>query len=438
MKRISSTTIIVAVVWSLLMGGFIISFLPRARTSVSREGGGIQTADTVANAATENTEIVEQPGAPTSTSEVAELGSISGRITDVNASALEGAFALVSSQQGEIFASKTDSRGEYSILGVPPGTYAPVAAKTSYSTTALEPVIVSTGSRTQDVDFILERDEILLPDDAALSLDQESRVRSMEPIPATANRSKYTVRTSGGEFGGFIYWPTFDASNLPVIIALWPNETELGERLWIPLADNGFSVVVPTRTFGHRENLTNILTFLELIAEDRRLGISASSPIAVYGASSASITAQRLPRYLSDVRASVVVGGISDLFLYLLEISSGEYDVALDHGVGYELRRLGTPDQDPYYFMDYSSVFFADSMPPVLIIHSSNDTLVPVNQAYRLAAELNSLGKLNELHISDEMVHHLLPFGAREQGGASGPEGLFWAVLNFYNRFMGR
>lgn len=103
--------------------------------------------------------------------------------------------------------------------------------------------------------------------------------------------------------------------------------------------------------------------------------------------------------------AIVDVGGVSDAFLGIQAL----YDAELAIPAPYDsaVAALGRPDRDPAYFYGFSPVFYADRLPPIFIIHTTNDEVIPANQAEALAAALAAAGAPHELLLYEDTTHYL-------------------------------
>ena len=68
---------------------------------------------------------------------------------------------------------------------------------------------------------------------------------------------------------------------------------------------------------------------------------------------------------------------------------------------------IGTPDVGPDPYLALSVIEHTEALPPILIVHGSGDTIVPINQSVRLAERLQAQGKPYELMLYDGMEHYL-------------------------------
>jgi dipeptidyl aminopeptidase/acylaminoacyl peptidase len=78
-------------------------------------------------------------------------------------------------------------------------------------------------------------------------------------------------------------------------------------------------------------------------------------------------------------------------------------------GLDQALIALGTPDISPERPWRYSSRFhLRRSTPPMLLMHSRNDEIVPFQQSEQLVSDLTRLGVPHEAHFFDGLSHYLL------------------------------
>ncbi len=126
---------------------------------------------------------------------------------------------------------------------------------------------------------------------------------------------------------------------------------------------------------------------------------------AMAGSFSSLILFRALPDLPAMPPAIVDVGGISDAFLGIQAL----YDTELAIPAPYDsaVAALGRPDRDPAYFYGFSPVFYADRLPPIFIIHTTNDEVIPANQAEALAAALAAAGAPHELLLYEDTTHYL-------------------------------
>jgi dipeptidyl aminopeptidase/acylaminoacyl peptidase len=70
---------------------------------------------------------------------------------------------------------------------------------------------------------------------------------------------------------------------------------------------------------------------------------------------------------------------------------------------------LGFPDRESLRYWRYSGAYHVRSdFPPLAILHSRTDEVVPYQQSELLAANLNLVGASYEIHFFDGASHYLL------------------------------
>ena len=103
--------------------------------------------------------------------------------------------------------------------------------------------------------------------------------------------------------------------------------------------------------------------------------------------------------------AIVDVGGISDAFLGIQALYDA--DLAIPPPYDSAVAALGRPDRDPAFFYGFSPVFSADKLPPIFVIHTTNDEVIPSNQAEALDRALTAAGVPHELLLYEDTTHYL-------------------------------
>jgi dipeptidyl aminopeptidase/acylaminoacyl peptidase len=84
-------------------------------------------------------------------------------------------------------------------------------------------------------------------------------------------------------------------------------------------------------------------------------------------------------------------------------------------GLDRALIALGLPSQEPLHYWPYSGAYHVRSdFPPVAILHSRTDEVVPYQQSELLAANLEQVGAPYEMHVFEGASHYLLSDGAEQ------------------------
>jgi dipeptidyl aminopeptidase/acylaminoacyl peptidase len=61
----------------------------------------------------------------------------------------------------------------------------------------------------------------------------------------------------------------------------------------------------------------------------------------------------------------------------------------------------------PEFYLLHSPAFFPEHLPPVLVVHTTADEVVPYNQSLRLDAALTAAQAVHELFIYEDTSHYL-------------------------------
>jgi len=135
------------------------------------------------------------------------------------------------------------------------------------------------------------------------------------------------------------------------------------------------------------------------------LGQPGDDWVAMAGSFSSLILFRALQDLPAMPPAIVDVGGISDAFLGVQALYDA--DLAIPAPYDSAVAALGRPDRDPAFFYGFSPVFYADRLPPTLVIHTTNDEVIPFNQAEALATALDAAGVPHELLLYEDTTHYL-------------------------------
>jgi dipeptidyl aminopeptidase/acylaminoacyl peptidase len=176
----------------------------------------------------------------------------------------------------------------------------------------------------------------------------------------------------------------------------------------VSLASEGFAVLAtgpdpdrdPLDIDGHARDFRAAIR----LWRDGRLEVDKGRWMLM-GGSFGSLVMFRALRDLPEVPAIVTLGGIGDAFLAVNSL----YDEAIEVPPYYEkaVASLGRPDDDPALFFAHSPVFFADRLPPTLLVHTCADEVIPCNQAVAFDAALGDTGTPHELLLYEDTTHYL-------------------------------
>ena len=113
------------------------------------------------------------------------------------------------------------------------------------------------------------------------------------------------------------------------------------------------------------------------------------------------------PEDAAALRAAVLLGAPSDLFDARRRLEDGTY--VPPFGLDAALVALGFPDREPLRYWRYSWTYHVRrDLPPLALIHSRQDEVVPFQQSEALARRLEAVGAPHRLYVFDAASHYLL------------------------------
>ena len=342
------------------------------------------------------------------------VGAQHGCVRGEGAQSLANADVVVAERDGVMHQTHADARGCYAIDGLPDGRYVPIINAPGYDAAAIRtwglPARVGVGDSTQ-------LDATLLP----LSLPAVSPGRLLQisapmtltwalPQPGVAVRRQLSY-DSGGRPNQltYLYTPVnTGTAPLPTLLAVYPGAADTWEGVSIPLAAAGYAVIAvgPAYALDLEDDIAE-LQRLVAFARAGALPGADGARMALLGGSYSSLHVQALLERDSGFRGVLLLGGISDIFDMRRRFEQGSF--VPPFGLDQALIALGTPDISPERPWRYSSRFhLRRGLPPILLMHSRNDEIVPFQQSEQLAADLTRLGVPHEAHFFDGLSHYLL------------------------------
>jgi hypothetical protein len=342
------------------------------------------------------------------------VGALRGCVHGVGAQPLANADVVVAERDGVVHQAHADAGGCYAIDGLPAGRYVPIISAPGYAAAAIRswglPARIGVGSNTQ-------LDATLLP----LSLPAVRPGRLLQvsapvtltwalPQPGVAVRRQLSY-DSGGHPNQltYLYTPVnAGTAPLPTLLAVYPGAADTWEGVSIPLAAAGYAVIAVGPAYAL--DLEDDIAELQRLAAFARAGALPGvdgARMALLGGSYSSLHVQALIERDAGFRGVVLLGGISDIFDMRRRFEDGSFIPPF--GLDQALIALGTPDISPERHWRYSSRFhLRPGLPPMLLMHSRNDQIVPFQQSEQLSADLTRLGVPNEAHFFDGLSHYLL------------------------------
>lgn len=348
-------------------------------------------------------------------------GAIAGKVTDSAGQPLARALLLVASVTGEAHSAWSDSAGSFRIANVAPGRYVLAASAWGYDDAvhrrrpfSRSAVTVRPAELTEGVNLVLFEHVPFAPDlneaptvgppeiGAALFPAEVQALR----MPVTFTNDSLVITTT------LLYQPMQPDQHhkLPVLVACYPSEPLNWDRVSVAIASEGYMVLATGPSPQRGLDIPGMARdHLKAVGHLRAGQLTDRADMARQGWLSGSFSSVILYRVLREapgnVDALIVVGGVSDALLGVQALYS--QDLAIPERYTTAIAALGRPDRYPDVYLGYSPAFFADHLPPTLVVHTTADEVIPPNQAERLAEALDDAGVPYELFLYEDTTHYL-------------------------------
>ena len=197
------------------------------------------------------------------------------------------------------------------------------------------------------------------------------------------------------EIPGYIYQPPETPKAALVALHAFNQRPEDIEVYSKAFAKNGFVVLAPRYT----DASDGVISAVRALRKVKEMGFGDYEKIGIFGISLGG-TVSLLASTQERAGFVVDVGGwidLADLYLYLSKFPSGtpqRYIADLVRST------LGEPEESRELYELSSPITYVDRVASrVLILHGSEDTMVPPAQSLKLYEKLKSLGKDVEYHV---------------------------------------
>ena len=367
-------------------------------------------------------------------------GSIAGTVKNEQGQSIAGANVVVSDSTGFAWTATTDNNGNYAVNGVPTGHYLPMAARSGFLDAAAMGsgplggwrmvASVRGGQTTSNVDFVMKnRQPYMVVPGNSLKLGEFSKASRDNPVPSKVLRRPFTFENAGLEKEGLVYEPTQDKGPgpFPILLIVYPGPANAWEGVSIPLAAQGFVVIAyqpelfgphPERGLNLRGDVSDMLELYNYAKSGYFSTRSDPQKVVVTGGSVSTAYTYLMLREIETsspadkaaLKGGIMYGGLADLYTYRYDWQRGA--LYIDPGIQAlegMLIALGRPDLRPEIYMLFSPVYHlaSGSLPPLLLVHTSKDTIVPVNQNTLLVNVLQRLGLPQTNIIYTDIEHYL-------------------------------
>ncbi|MBN1218033.1 MAG: carboxypeptidase regulatory-like domain-containing protein [Anaerolineae bacterium] len=360
-------------------------------------------------------------------------GTLQGTIQDGEGKPIAGAWVLLSRWDGATYRNRSDADGRY-LISVPADMYRPVAGAPGYQDVGFGNTRIKPGKDTKaEVTLVLESLRSVVPG-RDLALGEATSLSCTTPMTATALRRQVTFDSGGQPNQLTLFYTPVTAtttSQLPLLLTIYPGPANTWDCASIPLAAAGYAVLGtgPAYTF----ELENDLDELQRLVEFARAGAfpgTDGGKLALLGGSYSSLHVQRLLQRDQNFQAALLLGPPTDLFDMRYRLEQGTYIPPF--GLDKALIALGLPSHEPLRYFRYSGAYHVrPDFPPLAILHSRSDEVVPYQQSELLVKNLALVGATYEAHFFDGASHYLLA----EEGDKDSLE-IYRITLDFLEKYL--
>ena len=393
--------------------------------------------------------VAKQLGTQPPHASTAPPGTLSGRVENNTGQPVAGATVIVAEPDGTPHSAVTGHDGNYRIDGIPPGQYVPAAVAPAYGEAALTGSLGIPKLMTIHPEKMTAAPPLLLPPytptplpsnlAAATHLRQTGAYTATASFPqnAAADVTSYAFDYAGAAVDTVrLYLPQErpTGARFPLLLFVYPSPVDDWQEVSVAFADQGFAVIAisPTAARG---------TDAEAHAQDARVALALARsgalshviddnrPVALGGSYSSAVLARLLRAAGDDLAGWVTLGGLANAFTSAADFYAGKLVVPPP----YELLvpALGPPNLYPLVFLAYSPVYYVSELPPTMIIHTAADRILPIDQAYELAAAVQAADIPLETYYYEDVSHYL---GIGENLTDTGRT-MFYQIVEFVQRY---
>ena len=366
-------------------------------------------------------------------------GTLQGTVYDSRGQPIIDAWVLVSRWNGEAYHAHSDKNGHYVIPSVPADTYRPVAGAPGYQDVNFGDwgqVTIGPDEQTDATVVLSPKPARLVVPGQNLAFGQPVTLTCTSPLTATARRQPVTFDSAGQPNQLTLFYMPVTAtaaSHLPLLLTIYPGPADSWECASLPLAAAGYAVLAagPAYTFDLESDIDELQRLVEFARSGQIPGVDGQR-IALLGGSYSALHVQRLIQRDQNFRAALLLGPPTDLFDMRYRLEQGTY--VPPFGLDKALIALGLPSEEPLRYWRYSGAYHVRSdFPPLAILHSRSDEVVPYQQSELLAANLAIVGARYEVHFFDGASHYLLA-----PGGDKDTLEIYRITLDFLAKYLGR
>ena len=344
-----------------------------------------------------------------------EPGILRGVVRDEQGQPIAGAWVLVSRWDGTTYSAYSEAQGNYTISNIPADHYRPVAGAPGYDDVLLGGewgwITVNTGTETV-VDVTLPAEPVhMVTPGTNLTFGQPSTVTCSAPIKSSAIRQPFTFDSGGNSNQPAAYYTpltTTTTTQLPTLLAVYPGPVAAWECASLPLSAANYALVAvgPAYSLELEADIDELERVVNFIRAGEFPG-SDGTKLAILGGSYSGLHVQRLLQRNPKVEVAVLLGPPTDLFDMRRRLEDRTF--VPPFGLDQAMIALGLPDQEPLRYWRYSGAYhIRPDFPPLVIMHSRTDEVVPFQQSELLSANLKKVGVPHDAYFFDGASHYLL------------------------------
>jgi acetyl esterase/lipase len=341
-------------------------------------------------------------------------GTLRGVVRNKAGEPVAGAWVLLSRPDGNTYKGQSDETGQFLIADIPGDTYRPVAGAPGY-----ESVVVGEGwqqvqieaNQATSVEVVLspELPQLVSPG-TEFRLEPATELSCSKPLPGAGVRRTVHFQSAGQANQQTLYYTPVDTppKPLPILLAIYPGPADSWECVSLPLAAAGYAVIAvgPAYTFDLESDLDELERVLAFAQAGEFPGADGNQ-VGLLGGSYSSLHVQRLLQRGQAIKAALLLGPPTDLFDMRRRLEDGTF--VPPFGLDQAFYALGFPSQEPLRYWRYSGAYHVRSdFPPLAILHSRTDQVVPFQQSELLVAQLAEAGVPYNVYFFEGGGHYLL------------------------------
>ena len=350
-------------------------------------------------------------------------GSLRGRVHNSQGQPVAGAWAVVSRWDGTTYTARSQADGEYHIPDIPAGKYLPVVGASGYAPVFLDGDASGIWIEPDQETLVETTLTAAVPRPYSpgedLVLSEPAEISCTSPIETSGIRRTVTFDSGGQPNQLTLFYTPANATpndQYPLLITVYPGPADSWECASLPLAAAGYAVIAvgPAYSFDLDVDVDELERLLDFAQAGQFPNTDATRIAALAGSYSGLHVQLLMQRERGDLAAAILLGAPTDIYTMRRHLEAGTYIPPF--GLDQALISLGLPDRQPNLYWKGSGIYHvSESMPPLLIIHSHDDEVIPIAQSDLLIERLKEAGISHQVHYFEGASHYLLSPGGESQ-----------------------